>query len=44
MEISRQNMKDLELNDLTYPVDGAQEHFLSFVTPEDKIASFFKVH
>jgi elongator complex protein 3 len=33
----------LRLNDLTYAADGAEEHFLSFVTPEDKIAGFLRL-
>jgi len=33
----------LELNDLAYPADGAEEHFLSFVTLEDKIAGFLRL-
>jgi len=33
----------LELDDLTYPANGAEEHFLSFVTPEDKIAGFLRL-
>ena len=33
----------LRMNDLTYAVDGAEEHFLSFVTPEDKIAGFLRL-
>ena len=33
----------LELDDLTYPADGAEEHFLSFVTLEDKIAGFLRL-
>jgi elongator complex protein 3 len=33
----------LELNDLTYPADGAEEHFLSFVTADDKLAGFLRL-
>jgi elongator complex protein 3 len=33
----------LRLDDLTYAADGAEEHFLSFVTPEDKIAGFLRL-
>ena len=33
----------LELDDLAYPADSAEEHFLSFVTPEDKIAGFLRL-
>ena len=34
---------ELTLNDLSYPADGAQEHFLSFVTPEDRLAGFLRL-
>jgi elongator complex protein 3 len=33
----------LRLDDLVYHPDGAEEHFLSFVTPEDKIAGFLRL-
>lgn len=33
----------LHLDDLVYRPDGAEEHFLSFVTPEDKIAGFLRL-
>jgi elongator complex protein 3 len=33
----------LRLDDLTYAADGAEEHFLSFVTPEDRIAGFLRL-
>lgn len=33
----------LEFQDLTYQAGGAQEHFLSFVTPEDKLAGFLRL-
>jgi elongator complex protein 3 len=33
----------LQLDDLVYHPDGAEEHFLSFVTPEDKIAGFLRL-
>jgi elongator complex protein 3 len=33
----------LELNDLTYPADGAEEHFLSFGTADDKLAGFLRL-
>jgi elongator complex protein 3 len=32
----------LRLHDLVYHPDGAEEHFLSFVTPEDQIAGFLR--
>lgn len=33
----------LELHDLTYPAGFAEEHFLSFVTPEDQIAGYLRL-
>ena len=33
----------LELNDLAYPTDSAEEHFISFVMPDDKIAGFARL-
>ena len=33
----------LALKDLEYPTGGAQEHFLSFVTPDDRIAGFLRL-
>jgi elongator complex protein 3 len=33
----------LRLDDLVYPVDGAEEHFLSFVTPDDRLAGFLRL-
>jgi len=33
----------LHLDDLIYHPDGAEEHFLSFVTPEDQIAGFLRL-
>jgi elongator complex protein 3 len=33
----------LRLEDLVYPADGAEQHFLSFVTPEDRIAGFLRL-
>jgi elongator complex protein 3 len=33
----------LHLDDLVYHPDGAEEHFLSFITPEDKIAGFLRL-
>jgi elongator complex protein 3 len=33
----------LRLDDLSYPADGAEEHFISFVTPDDKIAGFIRL-
>jgi len=34
---------ELHLDDLVYHPDGAEEHFLSFVTPEDQIAGFLRL-
>ena len=31
------------LDDLIYHPDGAEEHFLSFVTPDDKISGFLRL-
>ncbi len=33
----------LRLDDQVYPADGAEEHFLSFVTPDDRIAGFLRL-
>ena len=33
----------LKLDDLVYAADGAQEHFLSYVTPDDKLAGFVRL-
>jgi elongator complex protein 3 len=33
----------LRLDDLVYHPDGAEEHFLSYVTPEDQIAGFLRL-
>ena len=33
----------LLLDDLVYHPDGAEEHFLSYITPEDKIAGFLRL-
>jgi elongator complex protein 3 len=37
------NAADLELRDLAYATSFAREHFLSFVTPEDKLAGFLRL-
>lgn len=34
---------DLRMDDLVYSADGAEQHFLSFVTPEDQIAGFLRL-
>jgi elongator complex protein 3 len=33
----------LRLDDLVYHPDGAEEHFLSFITPEDRVAGFLRL-
>lgn len=33
----------LRLEDLVYHPDGAEEHFLSFVTPQDRVAGFLRL-
>ena len=33
----------LQLDDLVYPADGAEEHFISYVTPDDKLAAFMRL-
>lgn len=33
----------LELRDRTYSAGGAEEHFLSFVTPDDRLAGFLRL-
>jgi elongator complex protein 3 len=35
--------ESLRLDDLVYPTDSADEHFLSFVTPDDKLAGFIRL-
>jgi elongator complex protein 3 len=35
--------EDLKIEDLTYQTGEAEEHFLSFVTEEDKIAAFLRL-
>jgi elongator complex protein 3 len=37
------NPDALRLDDLTYAADSAEEHFISFVTPDDKIAGFIRL-
>ncbi|MQC26355.1 MAG: tRNA uridine(34) 5-carboxymethylaminomethyl modification radical SAM/GNAT enzyme Elp3 [Chloroflexi bacterium] len=36
-------LDELSLDDLAYPAGGAEEHFLSFVTPGDKLAGFLRL-
>ncbi|MFZ5819430.1 MAG: elongator complex protein 3, partial [Chloroflexota bacterium] len=33
----------LRLDDLVYQADGAEEHFLSYVTPDDRLAGFIRL-
>jgi elongator complex protein 3 len=33
----------LKLHDLVYPADHAEEHFISYVTPDDKLAGFIRL-
>lgn len=33
----------LDFQDLTYRADGAEEHFLSFITPQDRLAGFLRL-
>jgi elongator complex protein 3 (tRNA carboxymethyluridine synthase) len=37
------NTASLRLDDQVYHPDGAEEHFLSFITPEDKLAGFLRL-
>jgi elongator complex protein 3 len=37
------DLQSLELNDLEYSAGGAQEHFLSYVTPDDRLAGFLRL-
>ncbi len=34
---------ELRLDDLVYAADGAEEHFISYVTPEDRLAGFIRL-
>ncbi len=34
---------ELRLEDLVYPTGGAEEHFLSYVTPNDRLAGFLRL-
>jgi elongator complex protein 3 len=40
---SQVDPEDLHLDDLVYSAGGAEEHFLSFVTPGDKLAGFLRL-
>jgi elongator complex protein 3 len=35
--------EELELHDMTYDAGGAEEHFISFVTPDDKLAGYLRL-
>ncbi|MBN1449498.1 MAG: tRNA uridine(34) 5-carboxymethylaminomethyl modification radical SAM/GNAT enzyme Elp3 [Anaerolineales bacterium] len=37
------NAEKVELHDLVYPAAQAEEHFISFDTPEDKLAGFIRL-
>lgn len=37
------DLEQLELKDFSYITDHAEEHFLSFVTPEDKLVGFLRL-
>ncbi len=40
---SQVDVADLHLDDLVYQAGGAEEHFLSFVTPDDRLAGFLRL-
>ncbi len=37
------DVKSLKLDDLVYPAGAAEEHFISYVTPDDKLAGFVRL-
>jgi len=37
------NINTLSYDDLVYTADGAQEHFLTYVTPDDRLAGFLRL-
>jgi elongator complex protein 3 len=37
------SVDQLHLDDLVYQADGAEEHFISWVTPQDKLAGFLRL-
>ena len=39
----RVSAEKVELHDLVYPATGAKEHFISFDTPDDKLAGFIRL-
>jgi elongator complex protein 3 len=36
-------LENLEMKDLVYPAGGAEEHFLSWITPGDQLAGFLRL-
>ncbi len=44
-EVRKKNVEadSLHLEDIVYPACGAEEHFLSFVTPDDALAGFLRL-
>ena len=44
-EVRKQSVQadTLQMEDLVYPAGGSEEHFLSFVTPEDSLAGFLRL-
>ena len=43
MRKQRVNAEKVELHDLVYPAAQAEEHFISFDTPDDKLAGFIRL-
>jgi elongator complex protein 3 len=39
----RVDQNELRLDDLVYVTGGAEEHFMSFVTPQDRLAGFLRL-
>lgn len=37
------DIEKLKLDDLIYPAENAEEHFISFITPDDKVAGFLRL-
>src|ERR1700690_727272 len=37
------NLSQLKINDLIYPSDQAEEHFISYETPDDKLTGFIRL-
>jgi elongator complex protein 3 len=35
--------ESLSLEDMVYPAGGSEEHFISFVTPDDRLAGFLRL-